>query len=228
MIEIYPVVHYNDAHQVVDQAGVALSEGADGVYLIDHRSLEPDNLVAAFNRVVATYPEAFVGLNLLQAADALSAFEMTKSLSTSRHPNALWVDNAVRGAADVESYRKSDPGLATICYLGGIAFKYTDSYTDDPEEAAILAARYASYVDVVTTSGEGTGHAPHPLKIAAMKQAIAEKPLAVASGISLENIADYAGSLDKLLVSTSIETFKSSGIFDQVKLRELIAAAHEL
>ena len=54
------------------------------------------------------------------------------------------------------------------------------------------AARNAMpYMDVVTTSGPGTGKAAAPEKIRTIRQAIGDKPLAIASGVTPENVPDY-------------------------------------
>jgi len=58
-----------------------------------------------------------------------------------------------------------------------------------------------------------------------MKNAIGSKKLAVASGISADNIASYSGLFDQLLVSTSIEVVPYSGIFEPDKLKQLIELA---
>ena len=60
-----------------------------------------------------------------------------------------------------------------------------------------------------------------------MKHAVS-RDLAVASGISIENIADYQGIVDEVLVSSSVETAPYSGVFDPFRLHAFIRAAHEL
>ena len=68
-------------------------------------------------------------------------------------------------------------------------------------QAATKAARY---MDVVTTSGPGTGHAASPDKISVMKHALGDHPLAIASGITPENVSDYLDIADCFLVATGI------------------------
>jgi phosphoribosylanthranilate isomerase len=52
--------------------------------------------------------------------------------------------------------------------------------------------------------------------------------LAVASGLSIENIDDYAGLIDEVLVASSVETKPYSGVFDTAKLKQFIDKAHSL
>jgi predicted TIM-barrel enzyme len=59
-------------------------------------------------------------------------------------------------------------------------------------------------MDIVTTSGSGTGQSAHVDKIRSMKRAIDPFPLAVASGITPENVPQYLPISDCFLVATSI------------------------
>ena len=61
-----------------------------------------------------------------------------------------------------------------------------------------------------------------------MKEIIGEQKLAIASGVSTNNLYQYDGNVDQILVSTSIETEPYSGVFIPKKLKELILKAHEL
>jgi predicted TIM-barrel enzyme len=67
------------------------------------------------------------------------------------------------------------------------------------------------FMDVVTTSGVGTGHAAEIDKIQGMKQALGDFPLAIASGIKPANVTDYLPHADCFLVATGI-----SKSFDQL------------
>lgn len=59
-------------------------------------------------------------------------------------------------------------------------------------------------MDAVTTSGPGTGYAADIEKIRRMKQALGNTPLAIASGITPENIVNYLPHADCFLVATEI------------------------
>jgi predicted TIM-barrel enzyme len=232
-IEVYPVIHVKETQQAVDQADIAFEAGAAGVYLIDHESGDStDTLFSAFNEVVWRSPESFVGINLLQFRSGFSAFshilESMDAGKMARLPNGIWVDDADRDHAKLTELRHEVAELDYVSYLGGVAFKYTKDYTDQPDRAAQLAVRLAPAVDVVTTSGPGTGFPPSPDKIMAMKQAIGDQKLAVASGIDSRNIADYQGVVDQLLVATSIETEPGSGIFIPAEIVRLVDAANSI
>lgn len=103
-------------------------------------------------------------------------------------------------------------------YFGGVAFKYQRPVLE-LEMAAMLAA---SYMDVITTSGPGTGLAAEVEKIRRMRAAIEDKPLAIASGITPENVKDYLGIADCFLVATGIS--RDFVTLDPEKLKHLMAS----
>lgn len=87
-------------------------------------------------------------------------------------------------------------------YFGGVAFKYQRAVGD-----LATAARLAThYMDVVTTSGAGTGTAASAGKIQTLKSAIGSFPLAIASGVSPENVHHYLDTADCFLVASAIST----------------------
>lgn len=228
-MKLYPVVHMKSNEHALELSQQAFEAGADGVFLIDHISPRvSDVLTNAYSHVRSSLGrEAFIGVNYLglSPSDAMAyiaAAQQREFIDT--FPDALWSDNAVRDM-DTLPYRHS-LGLDSIRFFGGVAFKYTDSYTDDPWDAAILAGQYASRVDVMTTSGPGTGGAADVRKVAAMKAIIGTQELALASGVSLENIEDYRPYVDTVLAASSIETYSYSGKFIQSKLHDLVQAAH--
>jgi predicted TIM-barrel enzyme len=135
----------------------------------------------------------------------------------------------MKGLRRLAEYREDHPGLKKIAFMGGVSFKYTEWYTADPAESARMAEQLAPFVDVVTTSGAGTGSPPSAEKITAMGRAAGPGRLAVASGISIENIADYSDQPDMtVLVASSLETEKYSGIFIPERVRAVVEAAHAI
>ena len=79
-------------------------------------------------------------------------------------------------------------------------------------------------MDVVTTSGPGTGQPATREKITRMKRALGAFPLAIASGITPENVGDYLEVADCFLVATGIST--SFTELDPGRLRELVNRVH--
>ncbi|MFT4127074.1 MAG: BtpA/SgcQ family protein [Gordonia sp. (in: high G+C Gram-positive bacteria)] len=227
-MRIYPVVHINSTERAVAESLAALELGADGIYLIDHHNHDPGTTWQVFSEVDRRRPAAHIGVNLL----GFSTVEVIRQIldahvsgALSRIPDSVWLDDIRHhGATDPDAAlvfaRQAAPSLRIV---GGIAFKYTPTYTDDADQARAEVAALENAVDVVTTSGSGTGSAPPVSKMRAIRAATV-KPIAVASGISIDNITDYAGLVDEILVASSVETTPHSGIFDRATLQDFLTA----
>jgi len=82
----------------------------------------------------------------------------------------------------------------------------------------------SKYMDVVTTSGPGTGQASNVSKIQRMKSSIGSFPLAIASGITPENVHQYIEFADCFLVATGIS--HSWTELDPKRVESLVAKVH--
>lgn len=232
-MKVFPVVHINTPEVAVVQAKSALDFGADGVYLIDHNG-SADTVFDTLEQLRSERPDSYAGVNLLgySALGAVRKLQERMEFGVHEVPSALWIDDIrdYRGypAELPKQIKDSDPHLHSLRILGGVAFKYTRTFTENPDLAAQEVRMLYNATDVVTTSGSGTGTAPSVVKIQAMKIASGDKPLAVASGISLENIDKYDSIVDEVLVASSVETSPYSGVFDSKKLKAFIRKAHRL
>ena len=198
---VLPVIHVVDGHQAVRNAGVAREVGADGVFLINH-DIPYTALLKAHAAVAAAHTDWWVGVNCLD----LAPVEVFRYLN--EQVAGVWIDNAciderTEAQCEAESIlsARRTSGWQGL-YFGGVAFKYQREIEDVASAASIAAG----YMDVVTTSGLGTGQAALPGKIRTMKQALGKYPLAVASGITPENVTDYLDFMDYILVATGIST----------------------
>jgi predicted TIM-barrel enzyme len=236
---IYPVVHINDVETAKKQSVLALDSGADGVYLINHgmgSDRGTQSIFETMKQVRTDRPNSFIGINLLGKAvdEAYKTIEEFSQGGKDRDmiPDALWADDVTDNLEwqpkEFLEQKNRDPLLSHVKLAGGIAFKYTATFTEDPSMAKTEVESLKDAVDIVTTSGAGTGQSPTVEKLRAIKAAAGDKPVAVASGISAENIGDFTGSVDQVLVSTSIETAPYSGIFDKAKLQKIIWLAHRI
>ncbi|MGE0331798.1 MAG: hypothetical protein AB7P37_14040 [Ramlibacter sp.] len=224
MSRIHIVIHHRDADTTLSQAQLALACGADGVFLISHTGGDAalPTLGATLNDCWATVRSTrdetpSVGLCLLtyspgQAMDAAAAAGV----------NALWV-----GASGIASSGIDDTGRALceamrrhpqIAVFAGVAFKYQG---EEPDPAA--AARVATSLGMIpTTSGAATGSAPALAKIEAMSRAVGGR-LAVASGMTIDNVADFAPLVSDILVSTGVS--RDEYTLNEGKLRAFVARA---
>ena len=196
---LLPVIHVASREQALRNAAVARSAACDGIFLINH-GIPFQSLLAIHHAVIQECPDWWVGVNCLD----LHPSEVFQHLAA--EVAGVWVDNAEideqgaqQGRAEAIQAARSESGWQGL-YFGGVAFKYQRP-VEELEQAARLAARY---MHVVTTSGPGTGIAALREKIARMKAALGNFPLAIASGITPENITDYLDVADCFLVATGI------------------------
>lgn len=211
---VLPVIHVESSNHVIRNTEIARSEAADGVFLISMKA-STRALSDAYESVRKEYPDLWIGVNRYP----LPAVRMFNGIE--HNLSGIWADDAridERKDDQVEARKISDAkndskwnGL----YFGGVAFKYQRPVID-LEKAARIAT---SYMDVITTSGDKTGKAPEIRKIERMKNAIGSFPLAIASGISIDNVVDFKDIADCFIVSTSLlkpetEEFDPSRIHD--------------
>ena len=212
---VLPVVHVETAEQAHRNAHIAREAGADGAFLINH-GMADAALLDIHAAVVAAHTGWWVGVNCLGLTPE-AAFAMV-----SPQVGGLWVDNA-----GIEEEHTDQPYAARVAavrqayapgclYFGGVAFKY-QRHVEDLEAACRVATQYR---DVVTTSGPGTGHAADVEKIARMKRALGDTPLAIASGITPDNVAAYLPHADCFLVATGIR--RSFTELDPARVRALV------
>jgi uncharacterized protein len=202
---LLPVIHATDIWQVRENISVANQAGADGVFLINHGMGYPE-LVRIHRIVREDFPHVWIGLNFL-GVDTPRTLELV----TETEPDGLWRDDAglredlMNPAVRAEDFweslgKRRDPPAWGGPYFGGVAFKYQQKVFDLER----VSAAAVGLMDVITTSGDATGSPPDIGKILRMRQAIGEWPLAIASGITPENIEPYLKPCDAFLVSTGI------------------------
>jgi len=214
---VLPVIHVENEDQALRNAKVAQASGADGVFLINHGT-SYETLLTIHQAVRKVLPDWWIGVNCLDLAPAQVFLTVTEKVS------GIWVDNAA-----IDERRKTQPEAEMIqaarqqsgwsgLYFGGVAFKYQRP-VNDLAGAATLAARF---MDVVTTSGPATGAAATLKQVVEMKAALGDFPLAVASGITPENVVDYLPYVDCFMVATGISWSWSE--LDPAKIEALMKA----
>lgn len=198
-----PVIHCRRPSQVAAEIEVARRHGGDGVFLINQGGMDHREVMRAATRHAADF---WVGVNLLGV--------MPTEIF------ALWDDDVAALWSD---------GLFTPDtrfkgrYFGGAAFKGqwpvpASEWGHEADKARCVGA------DVVTTSGVQTGRAAPIVKVQAMRHALGDHALGLASGVSIENVADYLPYVDAYLVASSIE--REFGRFDPGRMQALADAIH--
>ena len=217
---ILPVIHVLTHDQAASNIDKLIAAGIHGCFLINH-----DFEVATFLPIIRTirtqYPDFWIGVNFL-AVNGGDAFPILAELAEAGCLiDAYWADDAridERENLQTEAERISQirhESNWTGLYFGGTAFKkQRPVHADDYATAAHIAG---GYMDVVTASGSATGNAAESSKIATFRNALPEAPIALASGITPENAADYA-MIDCFMVATGINITNDFYTIDPAKL----------
>ena len=220
MTRVWPVIHVRSREQALRNAALVAESGAHGVFLI-HMEGNDAMLAPIARTVMAEHPGFPVGVNHL----SLTALESLRR-SLEEGYDASWTDKpGVRSdglGSDVNALAARLAEHPGHRFFGSVAFKY-QPLDADPPAAALRAVRLGM---VPTTSGVATGQAAAVTKIAAMREALGPlgdaAPLALASGITPENVSQFTPFVTDLLVSTGIALDFHE--LDAVKLRRLLAA----
>src|SRR3989344_5531922 len=93
-----------------------------------------------------------------------------------------------------------------IAFRGGADGVFFIGHNMPYTEGLFMACQNAlNYVDTVATSGDKSGSPPDVAKVQAMREAIRpHDSLALASGVSVENVALFKPYVDTFLVASSI------------------------
>lgn len=201
MKRVFPVIHAVTEEQVAQNAKIAADAGADGVFVINH-GFAPAELVPLIDVALKHIP--WVGANFL-GLGPVSAMQLIADRA-----QGLWTDNA-----RIDDESEDQPHAQAVLdlrqervwdgeYFGGVAFKYQQQ----PKSVYQAALKAASYMDVVCTSGPGTGQAAHLDKIRSMREALddwmCKARLGIASGVTPDNVENYLPYVDDYLVATGI------------------------
>lgn len=199
MSKVYPVIHVVNANQVESNIAVAVEAGVDGVFLINHH-VDVADLKFLLENARMNNPGFWIGANFLGAP--LHALPVL-----AKHAQGLWVDGL-----------PTNPLNLGIPVLGGVAFKYQHTGRSLEEEVS----RAAPLVDVLCTSGPATGHAADVDKVKRIKELAPNKPLALASGLTPDNVNTYLPWVDWLLVATGVSSDFTH--LDPDKLQSFVSA----
>ena len=206
---LLPVIHPISRDAALHAFDVARESGADGAFLIN-QGMEARDVLRLLADRLRDQPDFWLGVNLLD----VSPQQVIGDWNDIREGwlGGIWSDRA-------EPFLHL--GRWGVLYFGGVAFK------GQPQPADIRKAireALAAGVDVVTTSGPATGQ-PAPIdKVLRIREALGDRPLALASGVSAGNVRAFLPHVDAFLVASSIE--RGFGVLDPDKVRELADLVH--
>lgn len=227
---LLPVVHLPQNGTLgMDAVRTALAAGADGIFLIN-QGTSVQNIVG---RLIPAYrkefgPELWIGVNPLGVA--VEDFIRLSAETPDRRIDGVWTDDggvdSLRedryvAARDAYLAARKETGWQGL-YFGGTAFK---TQRDVPrDKLPLVAKRAASFMEVVCSSGRGTGIAADVPKVKALREAIPGVPMALASGVTPENVDPFLPYVEAYLVATGIE--QEFGVLDPKRTKALADKIH--
>ena len=224
---ILPVIHVLDNGQAEENARIAIGEGAAGVFLINH-DFPCRQFLPVIRHVRARFPALWLGVNFL-AVTGREAFPVLGQLRR----EGIAVDGYWADDARIDERRASDDQIEAReiaaaregsgwsgFYTGGTCFKKQREVPPTQHEYAAHLA--TGFMDAVCTSGLATGQSADMEKIAAFRRGLGDHALAVASGITPENAALYAGAVDCFMVATGINKRQDFYNIDAARLAKLV------
>ena len=210
---VIPVIHHLDEATTLAEADLAFRCGADGVFLIAHGEGN-DILPYLVKKIEKKHLNWFVGMNLLSETP-LVAVERAINIGVA----GVWLDNSGVSSAGLteegEAIKKLHAQHPWLKIFAAVSFK-GQPYEIFPAQAAEVALANKF---IPTTSGTQTAVAPSVEKISIMAEATQGK-LAIASGMTCENVAQFSPYLSWILVASGIS--RDEHHLDEDKTREFI------
>lgn len=208
-MKVYPVIHIQNNEQIRRESEKCQKAGVDGVFYI--------GLCSPKAAIIGKRDFGlWVGVNL-GLGDGIFDDLVEYGI------DGLWTDcsyvsdnNTLHTATAFHNQRIASGWNGE--YHGGVAFKYQSQ----PRSVALAAQRALPFMDVVCTTGSGTGSAPGVSKIAEMKAAIGDNKLSIASGITPQNALSFKPYAYAVLTATGISddfhTLNSNSLAELVKI----------
>ena len=227
---ILPVIHVIDHDQTASNIETLIDAGISRCFLINH-DFDVDKFLPIIRSIRTRYKNFWIGLNFLSVTGR-DAFPILATLAKQGcHIDAYWADDAridEREEQQIEAEEiqniRQQAGWDGL-YFGGTAFKKQREVK--PADYAKAAQIAGSFMDVVTTSGIATGNPAEISKVATFRSALPNKPIALASGITPENAADYA-MVDCFMVATGINITDDFYHIDPAKIGLLTSKCREM
>lgn len=206
-----PVIHCISEDQVIDNINIAIRCNCDGIFLVNH-DIDYINMINIYKKIKIIYPKLWIGVNFLDVVP-MNIFSIMNEYKVDI--DGIWTDHFYGKKKYMEyilvSMMKYNwKGI----YFGAIAFKYRGICSD----IAACCNLIKPYTDVIITSGEATGISITKEKLDSFCNK--ELPIALASGIDINNCLDYKEKINVYVFNTSVS--KDEHNFDEIKLSQLI------
>jgi membrane complex biogenesis BtpA family protein len=173
-------------------------------------------MTACAEAVRAAFPEWPLGINVLrndaEAALAIAAVTSAACIRINVHTGARVTDQGVvEGEAAHTLRARRALGAGAVAIWADVDVKHSAALAERPivDEAKDLTIR--GLADAVLVTGEGTGCAADPQVLGAVRGAIGQTPLYVASGASIGELASLASLSDGVIVGSALRADGRAG-----------------
>lgn len=217
---IIPVIHYLDDNQVMRNTEIVFEAGCDSVMLINMNG-SSQLIIPVLEELKTLYKDKKIGANFLDAFNSNKLpFNVIPNLDMTWTDIQLTYSLSTRfsDAENITNLLEERDNHKLFC---AVAFKY-QNYEPNPIQATCRALDFGF---IPTTSGSATGVPADPSFVKSLRDNInKESPLAIASGITPDNVHLFLPYVSHVLVSTGIsESFHE---FDPVKLKDLLSVTN--
>ena len=226
-VAVFPVIHVLTTEQTVHNVAIAIEEKCSGVFLINH-DFEVEKFLPIIREVRAQFPDVWMGINFL-AVTGKDAFPILAELESNGYRiDGYWADDArIDESVGIDEQTEAAEILDVkrICgwdglYFGGTAFKKQREVKKADFARSAQIAKH--WMDVVMTSGSATGIETGTDKARVFRDSLGSSTLGLASGITPENIDNYADLIDTCLVATGINLDGDFYNIDRNRLKNLL------
>lgn len=226
-------LHAQNDHQIFSELSKILTPGgADGVLLVNSGAHikstdEYPNLFDIAIAIKKQYPEKIIGINPVdllhfEAVNEMIHFEQME-IETALDV-LLTNDGGILEHRDsMDLYSPVEEGLKTMRakYYGGIAF----SNLPPAKDLAGVARTASQHFNTIVTSGDEAGLPPLLDKMKTIKSEAGDTPVAIAGGMTAENVGAYMPYADVFIVSTSLlEDRTNQYVYNKLKVEEFAKA----
>ena len=207
----------DDLAETKKDADAALTNGADAVIFEGRDFAKSDQALAQLRQ---HYPQAILGMNLLGPDENLHTFKETFELVRKHNLQIAWTDfsgvDLIKEAKEVSLHEIEAKRPASAFYISGIHMKYS-TLLDAKKPIERSALQAMGWVDGIVITGPRTGVATDPERARRVRKTIGDYPMGAASGVSVENVAAIIGSVDFVIVNTSVSDGKRRIVGEKVR-----------
>jgi membrane complex biogenesis BtpA family protein len=169
--------------------------------------------VAAMTRIAATvkatWPQLHLVINCLRndarGALAIATASGAEAIRVNVHCGAMATDQGIlEGRAGDTLRTRRHWNAERVRIFADVAVKHAVPVADRPLEVDASDLRYRGAADVLLVTGRATGSAADPAQVQQIRAGAPDAPVVVASGVDLQNAAEWAAIVDGAIVGSSL------------------------